>query len=192
MSVPPLTGAILSAFRAALPDWYRDNARPLPWRGPDDPYRVMVSEFILQQTRVDQGLPYYQRFLEHFPDDGTLAGADRTEVLKAWEGLGYYGRARRLHEAAVVIRDRHGGQIPPDHGALLELPGVGPYTAAAVGSIAFGIPHPAVDGNALRVLARVFGIETVQETAGAISRAEKTTLPTERKPPPGKTRKRRS
>jgi len=153
-----VTPATLKAFRHALPAWFRANARPLPWRGADDPYRVLISEYILQQTRVDQGIPYFERFIERFPDLETLAAADGRDVLKVWEGLGYYARARRLHAAAVLIRDRHGGEIPADYEALLELPGVGPYTAAAAGSIAFGLPRAAVDGNVVRVLARVFGI----------------------------------
>ena len=166
MSDHGLTPALLKAFRHTLPAWFRANARPLPWRSGDDPYRVLISEYILQQTRVDQGLPYFERFIERFPDLEALADAERRDVLKVWEGLGYYARARRLHEAAVLIRDRHGGEIPADYAALLELPGVGPYTAAATGSIAFGLPRPAVDGNVTRVFARVFGIRE------EISRAE--------------------
>lgn len=146
----------LRAFREGLLDWYRRSHRTLPWRGSDDPYHVLVSEMILQQTRVEQGLPYYERFTARFPSLAALAAAEEEEVLRVWEGLGYYRRARDLHATARLIRERHGGVVPDDLEALAALPGLGPYTAAAVGSIAYGLPHAALDGNALRVLSRVF------------------------------------
>lgn len=151
-------GNVVAAFRSPLLDWYRANRRPFPWRQTPDPYRILLSEVILQQTRTDQGLPYYERFVERFPDLGSLATAEIEEVLMIWEGLGYYARARNLHAAARLVCERHDGALPADYETLITLPGIGPYTAAAVGSIAFGEARPAVDGNVLRVLARVFAI----------------------------------
>ncbi|MBI4615275.1 MAG: A/G-specific adenine glycosylase [Planctomycetes bacterium] len=134
--------------------WYRKNARRLPWRKSRDPYPVLVSEFMLQQTRVETVLAYYEPFLARFPDLRTLARARVGTVLAAWSGLGYYRRARFLHEAAGRIVREHGGQVPDDPEALRALPGIGDYTAAAVLSIAFGRPEPVLDGNVARVLAR--------------------------------------
>ncbi len=134
--------------------WDR-RRRDLPWRGERDPYRILVSEVMLQQTRVETVLGYYGRWLERFPDLEALAAADEADVLKAWEGLGYYRRARNLHAAARVVRERHGGRLPATAGALRALPGVGDYTSGAVASIAFGEAVPAVDGNVRRVLARL-------------------------------------
>ena len=142
--------------RAALLDHYDSHRRDLPWRGETDPYRVLVSEVMLQQTRVETVLKYYEPWLERFPDIEALASADIDDVLKAWEGLGYYRRARSLHSAARVVRDRPAEGFPATYAALRELPGVGEYTAGAVASIAFGEPVPAVDGNVRRVLARLF------------------------------------
>jgi A/G-specific adenine glycosylase len=143
-------------FRAALLSHYDAHARDLPWRGESDPYRVLVSEVMLQQTRVETVKGYYDRWLERFPDVGSLADASEDDVLKAWEGLGYYRRARNLHRAAAVVRER-GGSLPRDQAELRALPGVGEYTAGAVASIAFGEAVPAVDGNVRRVLARLMG-----------------------------------
>jgi A/G-specific adenine glycosylase len=145
-------------LRRALLDHYDRHARPLPWRGESDPYRVLVSEIMLQQTRADTVASYYGRWLRRFPDLDRLADAPLDDVLKAWEGLGYYRRARNLHAAASLIRERHGGRVPAQPEALRALPGVGEYTAGAVASIAFGAPTPAVDGNARRVLARLFDL----------------------------------
>jgi A/G-specific adenine glycosylase len=145
-------------LRRVLLDHYDRHARPLPWRGERDPYRVLVSEIMLQQTRADTVVPYYDRWLRRFPDLGRLADAPLDDVLKAWEGLGYYRRARNLHAAASLIRDRHDGRVPARPEALRALPGVGEYTAGAVASIAFGACTPAVDGNARRVLARLFDL----------------------------------
>lgn len=139
--------------------WYGRNKRDLPWRRTTDPYRIWVAEIMLQQTRVETALPYYERFLKTFPDVCALAGARQEAVLKAWEGLGYYSRARHLHEAARVVVRRHGGRIPDDPDGLRSLPGVGAYTAGAILSIAFGRRVAAVDGNVLRVIARLFAIE---------------------------------
>jgi A/G-specific adenine glycosylase len=139
--------------------WYKKNKRDLPWRKTRDPYRIWVSEIMLQQTRVETVIPYYERFLKRYPDVRALARAPLDDVLKAWENLGYYTRARHLHEAARVVVNRFGGAIPCTKDQLLQLPGVGAYTAGAVLSIAFDNPCAAVDGNVIRVVARLFGIE---------------------------------
>lgn len=149
-----------------LQDWYDHVARELPWRESKDPYRIWLSEIILQQTRVDQGLPYYERFVAAFPTVLGLASASEDAVMKLWEGLGYYSRARNLHFTAKYVARELNGKFPKTHEGLLALKGVGPYTAAAIGSIAFELPVAAVDGNVYRVLARYFGIETsIDETS---------------------------
>ncbi len=140
-------------MRRALLEWYGRARRDLPWRRDRDPYRVWVSEIMLQQTRVAVAAPYYERFLARFPDVASLAAAGEQEVLAAWSGLGYYSRARNLHRAARAIAAS--GEFPRDYAALRTLPGVGDYTAAAIASIAFGRPHAVLDGNAVRVLARL-------------------------------------
>lgn len=147
-----------AGIRRRLLDFYDESRRELPWRGADDPYRVWVSEVMLQQTRVETVIPYYRRWMERFPDLNELAEAERDEVLQQWKGLGYYSRARNLHRAARLVRERHRGRLPESVDELRELPGIGPYTAGAVASIAFGIPAPAVDGNARRVLSRLFDL----------------------------------
>ena len=143
------------AIRKRLLDWFREEARDLPFRRTRDPYLIWLSEIILQQTRVDQGLPYYERFVAAFPTVKALADAPEEAVLKLWEGLGYYTRARNLHAAAREIRDRHDGKLPDTARMLQMLPGVGRYTAGAVASIAFSERVPVVDGNVKRVLARL-------------------------------------
>ena len=157
---PPTAPPILAppgilGFRRSLLAWFEARARDLPWREDTDPYRVWVSEVMLQQTRVDAVIPYYLRWMERFPSVERLAAAPEEEVMGAWAGLGYYSRARNLHLAARVVRERHGGVLPSDPEVLRALPGVGEYTVGAVGSIAFGLPLPAVDGNVRRVLARL-------------------------------------
>jgi A/G-specific adenine glycosylase len=147
--------AALRDLRRALLQHYDDHRRPLPWRREPDPYRILVAEFMLQQTRVETVVPYYERWLRRFPDLLTLADAPPDDVLKAWEGLGYYRRARNLHAAAIAVCERHGGALPRDPETLRGLPGVGEYTAGAVASIAYGVVAPAVDGNVRRVLARL-------------------------------------
>jgi len=132
----------------------------MPWRRTKDPYRILVAEVLLQRTRVVSGTPYYERFVTRFPDVQALAAASEEEVLQAWEGLGFYRRARNLHAAAKAIVRDHGGSVPSTATSLAALPGIGPYTAGAVASIAFGEPVPAVDGNVTRVLARLFAVET--------------------------------
>jgi len=148
---------------ATLLQWFRDNGRPLPWRQTRDPYAVWLSEIILQQTRVEQGMPYWQRFMEHWPTVGDLAQATEDEVLREWQGLGYYSRARHLHEAARQIVAM--GHFPDTLDGIRSLKGVGDYTAAAIGSIAFGLPTAVVDGNVYRVLSRYFGIDTPINTS---------------------------
>ena len=136
--------------------WYRVHRRDLSFRRTKDPYAILVAEVLLQRTRIVSGLPYFERFMDRFPTVVDLARASEEDVLKAWEGLGFYGRARNLHRAAKAIVTEHGGKVPGTFSALRQLPGIGDYTAGAVASIAFGERVPAVDGNAIRVLSRVF------------------------------------
>ncbi|TNF29903.1 MAG: A/G-specific adenine glycosylase [Deltaproteobacteria bacterium] len=145
----------LAALRDALAGWYHARRRHLPWREDPTPYRVWVSEIMLQQTQVATVLPYFDRFVTAFPDVASLAAADEQDVLAMWSGLGYYRRARHLHEAARQVVAEHGGAVPSDPATLLGLKGVGRYTAAAIASIAFGVPAAVLDGNVSRVLARL-------------------------------------
>lgn len=150
-----------------LLNWYNINARDLPWRGNPDPYCIWISEIMLQQTRVETVIPYYTRWIKRFPNIASLAGATQQEVLSAWEGLGYYGRARNLHRTAQIISHSLGGKLPADRQALLRLPGIGRYTAGAIASIAFDLDEPTLDGNIRRVLARVFDVDIpVRSPAG--------------------------
>jgi A/G-specific adenine glycosylase len=139
-----------------LINWFQINKRDLPWRETSDPYKIWLSEIILQQTRVNQGLNYYLRFIERFPNVKMLAEADEDEVLKYWQGLGYYSRARNLHKASRQIQNQFGGVFPVDYKQVLQLAGVGEYTAAAICSFAYNAHHAVVDGNVFRVLSRVF------------------------------------
>ena len=143
-----------------LSAWYLANKRELPWRDISDPYLIWISEIILQQTRVNQGMSYYLRFIERFPTVADLALSDEDEVLKYWQGLGYYSRARNLHKAARQVMTNFGGIFPFEHADVLKLAGVGDYTAAAICSFAYDQPFAVVDGNVYRVLSRLFGIET--------------------------------
>ena len=145
----------LQAMAGPLLAWYDENKRDLPWRGTGDPYRVWVSEIMLQQTRVAAVMPYYQRWMEELPTVEALAAVDEERLMKLWQGLGYYSRARNLQRAARMIVEEYRGRFPDRYEDLLRLPGVGDYTAGAIASIAFGLPCPAVDGNVLRVLSRV-------------------------------------
>jgi A/G-specific adenine glycosylase len=149
----------LQALRQALLNWYSVNHRDLPWRKTNNPYHIWISEVMLQQTQVNTVLPYYREFLQHFPDMEHLARASLQEVLKVWEGMGYYARARNLHRAAGIVLEQHGGIVPQSWQDLRKLPGVGDYIAAAVLSIAFEKPYPVVDGNVKRVLSRLFVME---------------------------------
>jgi A/G-specific adenine glycosylase len=173
-----LTGRGLIAFRKPLLAWFRQFQRDLPWRRTKDPYRIWISEIMLQQTRVAAVIPYYERFLTRFPDVRALAEAPQEEVLRLWSGLGYYSRARNLQTAARQIMAQHGGQFPHDEEAVLALSGIGPYTGAAILSIAFGAKHAVLDGNVARVLVRLGAIrgdlresrhwQSLQKTAGTL------------------------
>jgi A/G-specific adenine glycosylase len=147
-------------FSHLLANWYRQNARVLPWRETNDPYFIWLSEIIMQQTRVAQGTSYYLKFCKYFPTIIDLANADEQEVLNLWQGLGYYSRARNLHAAAKFVRDDCKGVFPSTFLDLKKMKGVGDYSAAAISSFAFNLPHAVVDGNVYRVLSRVYGIET--------------------------------
>lgn len=154
-------------FSQKVVEWYLKHKRNLPWRTTTDPYKVWLSEIILQQTRVQQGLPYYNQFVKKFPTIRKLAQATEQSVLRAWQGLGYYSRARNLHQCARIITRQHRGKFPDNYADLLTLPGIGPYTAAAIASICFGQPVAVVDGNVFRVLARIFGMhDPVNSTLG--------------------------
>ncbi|MFO7613930.1 MAG: A/G-specific adenine glycosylase [Bacteroidales bacterium] len=160
-------------FDRLLIDWYNRNKRDLPWRKITDPYRIWVSEVILQQTRVQQGLEYYQRFVGRFPDVASLANAGEDEVMKVWQGLGYYSRARHMQQAARCILEDHNGVFPQSPDKILRLKGIGEYTAAAIASIAFGEPYPVIDGNVMRVVARYLGIREPVNAAPGKKRVKK-------------------
>lgn len=154
-------------FSEKVAEWYVGNKRNLPWRSTRDPYKIWLSEIILQQTRVAQGLPYYEKFVKQFPDVFSLAAAKEQKVLRLWQGLGYYSRARNLHRCAKTVVQENGGVFPNNYHALLRLPGIGNYTAAAIASLCFGESVAVVDGNVFRVLARAFGIdEDIMSTPG--------------------------
>ncbi|WP_100330436.1 A/G-specific adenine glycosylase [Bacillus xiapuensis] len=145
-------------FQEDLIAWYQQEKRDLPWRRSPDPYKVWVSEIMLQQTRVDTVIPYFNRFMEKFPTIEALADAEEEQVLKAWEGLGYYSRARNLQAAVREVKENYGGRVPDTKDEISSLKGVGPYTSGAILSIAYGVPEPAVDGNVMRVMARILSI----------------------------------
>lgn len=145
-------------FRRRLLSWYRRNGRDLPWRSTRDPYAILVSEFMLQQTQVATVIPYYHEWLRRFPDFGSLARASENEMLRTWQGLGYYARARNLHATAKTVMDRYGGKFPQDIDQMRQLPGIGKYTAHAVASFAFNQSVPIVEANTARVLARLFNL----------------------------------
>ncbi|HMH20918.1 MAG TPA: A/G-specific adenine glycosylase [Puia sp.] len=154
-----------SDFTKILLKWHKnDNIRSMPWKGEKDPYRIWLSEVILQQTRVEQGWAYYEKFLESFPTVRDLAAAPEQKIFKCWEGLGYYSRCRNLIATAKKIVSAYNGVFPADYASIRELKGVGPYTAAAIASFAFGLPYAVVDGNVIRVLARYFGNGTPVDT----------------------------
>ena len=154
----PWPDFLVDSLRSSLLAWYRDQGRQLPWRHIDDPYAIWVSEMMLQQTQVKTVIPYYQRWLQQLPTVADLAAADQQTVLKAWEGLGYYARARNLHRAAQQIMDQHQGQIPADFVAITALPGIGKTTAGGILSAAFNLPYAILDGNVKRVLARLVAL----------------------------------
>lgn len=148
-----------------LINWYRENKRELPWRNTTDPYKIWLSEIILQQTRVQQGLPYYEKFTNQFPTINELADASEQDVLLLWQGLGYYSRARNMHYTAKMIIDKYNGNFPENHNEILALKGVGEYTAAAIASFAFDKAYPVLDGNVFRFISRLFGIEKPIDTS---------------------------
>jgi len=176
-NLPPDLGELPSDFAELPPDfgnllltWYRQNGRDLPWRRTRDPYAILVSELMLQQTRVETVLDRFESFLERFPDFATLAAADADEVLAEWSGLGYYRRARALHAVAQAVVEQHNGKLPENVDLLRALPGVGPYTAAAVASICFGLPELAIDGNIARALCRLAAIEEDPKKSSVLRR----------------------
>ena len=154
-----LTKSYIGRFRNRLLKWYEKNKRDLPWRKTCDPYHILVSEMMLQQTQISRVTDYYDRFITAFPNIETLAQSDMSTVLKTWEGLGYYARARNLHRTAKLIANHNNGQFPQTYDEFIALPGIGSYTAAAVMSIAYNKPIPVVDGNVTRLICRVFGID---------------------------------
>lgn len=160
----------MTRFASRLLDWYARNKRELPWRDHADPYAVWISEIMLQQTRVETAIGYFQHWMAKFPNIAILARASEQDVLREWEGLGYYSRARNLLKAAQILDARYDAQLPPDPAALRALPGIGQYTAGAIGSIAFGLDLPALDGNVRRVLARAFNLVTpIDSRAGEMA-----------------------
>ncbi|MCC6461647.1 MAG: A/G-specific adenine glycosylase [Saprospiraceae bacterium] len=154
-------------FREQLLLWHQNHHRPMPWKGERDPYKIWLSEIILQQTRVQQGMAYYENLLAAYPDIRRLAEAPEDELLKHWEGLGYYSRARNLHATARYIAEECGGKFPDTYEAIRQLKGVGDYTAAAIASFAYDLPHAVLDGNVYRILARFFGLDTPIDTPAA-------------------------
>lgn len=150
-----------------LTNWYKKNLRELPWRTTTDPYRIWISEVILQQTQVSQGLDYYFRFVSEFPDIQALAASDENRVLKLWQGLGYYSRARNMHKTAKLIVERYNGIFPVDKKSLMELPGIGDYTSSAILSFAFNLPFPTLDGNVFRVVSRLYDIDNPIDIASS-------------------------
>jgi A/G-specific adenine glycosylase len=164
MKKKPFSSA--NQFSSLLLQWNQEkNTRKMPWKGEKDPYKIWLSEIILQQTRVEQGLTYYERFIQNFPDVHKLAKAPEEKVFKLWEGLGYYSRCRNLLATARYISKELKGKFPADYESIIALKGIGPYTAAAISSFAFNLPHAVVDGNVFRVLARVFGIDKPVDSA---------------------------
>ena len=164
------------SFSSKIISWYEENGRTLPWRGTDNPYHIWLSEIILQQTRIEQGMSYYQHFVETYPTVYDLANASEEQVLKSWQGLGYYSRARNLHTAAKQIVSQFGGSFPSTYKEILSLKGVGRYTAAAIASFAFRLPHPVIDGNVYRLIARIYDIATPIGTTAAYNEFEQVLL----------------
>ncbi len=162
-----LSNKLLKNFSPSIIKWYHANRRELPWRDTNDAYLIWLSEIILQQTRVAQGLSYFLRFKERYPTIVSLAKANEQEILKLWQGLGYYSRARNLHKTAQIITEKYNGIFPSDYNAIISLKGIGEYTAAAIASFAYNQPYAVVDGNVFRVLARIFGIDlAINSTEG--------------------------
>lgn len=166
----------LGALVKPLCLWYEQNKRSMPWRDDATPYHVWLSEIMLQQTRIEAAKAYYARFIDRLPDVEALAGVTEEELLKLWEGLGYYNRARNLQKTAKILVEKYEGRLPADYGLLLELPGIGSYTAGAVASIAYGIPAPAVDGNVLRVTMRYLGCDDDISKTGVRKKMERSIM----------------
>jgi A/G-specific adenine glycosylase len=160
-------------FSSTLFQWYAIHKRELPWREESNPYRIWISEIILQQTRVAQGWNYYERFIKRFPDIQSIYESGEQEVLKYWQGLGYYTRARNIYAGAVYIMEKHEGRFPQTYDDILKIKGVGEYTAAAIASFAFQLPYPVIDGNVLRVISRIFGVnEPIDSSSGKKKRLQ--------------------
>ncbi len=154
-------------FSTKIIHWYKRNKRNLPWRNTNDPYKIWLSEIILQQTRIDQGVNYYLKFCDKYPDINSLAKAEEEQILKLWQGLGYYSRARNVHKTARLIMDKYHGQFPDNYSDIINLKGIGEYTAAAIISFAFNQVYPVVDGNVMRLISRIYGIKTaINNTKG--------------------------
>ncbi len=164
------------SFSKKIIDWYDEHQRNLPWRGISDPYRIWLSEIILQQTRIEQGREYYEHFCREYPTVQHLAAASEVQVLRSWQGLGYYSRARNLHAAAKYIVEQRNGCFPQTYKEILELKGVGRYTAAAIASFAYKLPHPVIDGNVYRLVSRLYGIATPINTSTAYTEFEQLLL----------------
>lgn len=165
-------------FASTLLEWHKvQNKREMPWKGEKDPYKVWVSEVILQQTRVDYGIQYYERFVTEFPNVESLANAAETKVFKLWEGLGYYSRCKNLIASAKFIHEKLGGKFPDTYDSILELKGIGPYIASAIASFAYNLPYAVLDGNVFRVLSRFFGLEyPINSASGKKNFSEKATI----------------
>ena len=156
-----------NSFTVTLQNWYISHKRPLPWRDISDPYRIWLSEIILQQTRVAQGMPYYEKFVARYPTVSELAEASEDDILQLWQGLGYYSRGRNLLKCAQQIVNQYNGEFPKDIKEVKKLPGIGDYTASAILSFAFNQPHAVLDGNVYRVLSRIYGISEPIQTPAA-------------------------
>lgn len=165
--------SLKNSFANLILSWFSANYRDLPWRKSKNPYHIWLSEIILQQTRVIQGLPYFEKFIQKYPSIENLANASEEEVLRLWQGLGYYSRARNLHKCSKIIADKYQGTFPDTSMALIKLPGIGPYTAAAIASIAFEEPVPVIDGNVLRVCSRYLGIREEINSSSVLQRIRK-------------------
>lgn len=163
----------MGRFTKQIIEWYKSNRRELPWRDIADPYRIWVSEIILQQTRVNQGIDYYHRFLETFPSLEDLASAEEMEVLKLWQGLGYYSRARNMMKTAAIVMSKYNGHFPVTYDELIKLPGIGDYTAAAIASLAGNDAKPAIDGNVQRAVSRLYGITAPVNSSAMLKQAKK-------------------
>ena len=165
-----MSKGIFFSFSPTLLSWHKTVDRPLPWKRLNDPYLIWVSEIILQQTRAQQAIPYFLKITERFPDVKSLASAPIDDLLSMWQGLGYYSRARNLHHSAMVIMEQHAGIFPNTYDDILALKGVGKYTAAAIGSFAFGLPYPVVDGNVIRIISRLFDVDEPVDTKEGLAK----------------------